>query len=84
MARLGGAPNTQGGAEIGRSARWARRPGACDHPRVRGFAQRGSVGQVGAGTSATVYLNAEQQAATTDEYSTGRCVFTVVGAPLSS
>ncbi|GFG74684.1 DUF2460 domain-containing protein [Mycobacterium botniense] len=43
VARLGGAPNTQGGAEIGRGfgTLGAAPPGACDHPRVRGFAQRG-------------------------------------------
>jgi hypothetical protein len=86
VARLGGSADTQDGTEIGRGfGQLGAAPApATIIPEWTALLDGGSTEQVAASTAATVYLNCEQQASTTDEYSTNRCNFTVLGVPLAS
>ncbi|OIN79775.1 hypothetical protein BMG05_16650 [Mycobacterium malmoense] len=85
VARLGGAANSQSGVEVARG--FGRLGAAFDTPSGQGTFMGGLLtsgyGQVAAGDGATIFLNCEQQQATTDTYSTGRAGFTVWAAPVS-
>ena len=82
VARLGGSPNTQTGAQIARG----RGPSGAviganpwTNQIVPNFTSllTGGYAQVSAGTTATIYLNTEQQASTPDLYSTDTASFTI-------
>jgi hypothetical protein len=82
VARLGGSLNSQSGAQLGRG----RGPVGtilgtnpwCNQllPNFGGLLTS-SFGVVAANTGATIYLNTEQQASTTDTYATGAASFTI-------
>ncbi|WP_142358456.1 hypothetical protein [Mycobacterium celatum] len=77
--------NTQTGTEIGRGfgTLGATPPPPVIGPEGTGLFASG-YGKVPANTEATIFLNAEDQASTNDEYSTGRCRFTVWAIPVAS
>ena len=88
VARLGGTINTTSGAQVGRGR---GQIGAITGTNpwcttiIPNFTSllTGGYGQVAASTSQIFYLNCEQQASTTDLYSTGAASFTVAGIALS-
>ncbi|ORV92810.1 hypothetical protein AWC11_07350 [Mycobacterium interjectum] len=79
VVREGGAVNTQTGVEVGRG--FGRLGVTFDVPSIDSTFGGGLLtdgfGQIAAGTSATFYLNCEDQQATSDEYSTGRAGFAI-------
>jgi hypothetical protein len=88
VARLGGAPNTNTGIQIGRGrgqigAVTGTNPWVVDMIPNFANALSGGTETVSVGATPTIYLNAEQQnTLTADGYSTGVTSYTVIGVPV--
>lgn len=79
VVRLSGSMNTQDGVEVGRG--FGRLGATFDTPSISSTFAGGLLtdgfGQVAAGTSATFFLNCENQQGTNDQYATGRAGFAI-------